>query len=365
MSQQATRPAAASERPLVTVALFAYQQERFIEAAVRGALEQDYPNLEIILSDDGSADATYAHIERLAQSYPGPHRVVTNRNPANLGVGGHVNRIMELASGELIVAASGDDVSHPERVSTLVNAWLARGRPAALSAQARSIDGEGVELEARYTGFDGLGPEPGEAAESCLLGLVRTGRCVVMGCTEAWSAETWRRFGPLREEVTHEDYAVSVRAWLGGRIEYLDDILVDYRLHGGNLCFRTPLRRHDATTVAEWEQVRARQAAGRAADYRQALQDLATARDAGWVDPDFADPLEAELQRLLESKNMQADWWATGPGGRAQLLGGALAAGRAGDLAWGLPRSMPLRIYTSLRGLAGNLAGRVRTLAGS
>lgn len=39
------------EKPLVTFALFAYNQESCIREAVEGALAQDYENLEIILSD--------------------------------------------------------------------------------------------------------------------------------------------------------------------------------------------------------------------------------------------------------------------------------------------------------------------------
>ena len=38
------------EYPLVTFALFAYNHEQYIREAVEGALAQDYPNLEIIIS---------------------------------------------------------------------------------------------------------------------------------------------------------------------------------------------------------------------------------------------------------------------------------------------------------------------------
>jgi glycosyltransferase involved in cell wall biosynthesis len=46
------------ERPLITFALFAYNQEQFIAEAVQGALSQTYSPLEIILSD-WSADSTF------------------------------------------------------------------------------------------------------------------------------------------------------------------------------------------------------------------------------------------------------------------------------------------------------------------
>ena len=52
-----------TDRPLVTFALFAYNQEEFIREAVEGAFAQTYEPLEIILSDDCSSDRTYEIIQ--------------------------------------------------------------------------------------------------------------------------------------------------------------------------------------------------------------------------------------------------------------------------------------------------------------
>ena len=45
--------------PLVSFCILTYNQEKFIEDAIKGALSQEYDNLEIIISDDGSTDRTY------------------------------------------------------------------------------------------------------------------------------------------------------------------------------------------------------------------------------------------------------------------------------------------------------------------
>ena len=75
-----------TERPLVTFALFAYNQERFIREAVEGALSQDYSPLQIILSDDCSIDRTYEIMREMAAAYEGSHEIVLNRNEENLGL---------------------------------------------------------------------------------------------------------------------------------------------------------------------------------------------------------------------------------------------------------------------------------------
>ncbi len=67
------------DRPLITFALFAYNQENHIEEAVQGAFSQTYSQLEIVLSDDCSTDRTFEIMERMANAYQGPHKIVLNR----------------------------------------------------------------------------------------------------------------------------------------------------------------------------------------------------------------------------------------------------------------------------------------------
>ena len=45
--------------------------------------------------------------------YRGPHRIVLNRNPANLGIGAHLSQLVAMSRGELLFVAAGDDVSLP------------------------------------------------------------------------------------------------------------------------------------------------------------------------------------------------------------------------------------------------------------
>ena len=86
------------ERPLVTFALCAYNQERFIREAIEGAFAQTYEPLEIILSDDCSSDRTFEIMQEMAAAYAGAARIKLNRNASNLGIAGHVNRLIELST---------------------------------------------------------------------------------------------------------------------------------------------------------------------------------------------------------------------------------------------------------------------------
>src|SRR3954469_6326230 len=117
-------------KPLLTFALAALNQERFIREAVEAAFAQSYSPLEIILSDDCSEDRTFEIMCDMAKAYRGPHRIVLNRNPLRRCIGGPINRIMEVSQGELVLAAAGDDVSLPHRTQATYEAWEASDKKA-------------------------------------------------------------------------------------------------------------------------------------------------------------------------------------------------------------------------------------------
>ncbi|MBK9785786.1 MAG: glycosyltransferase family 2 protein [Betaproteobacteria bacterium] len=116
-------------RPLVTFALFAYNQEKYIREAVVGALQQDYSPIEIIISDDCSTDKTFEIIQELSEEYEGCAKIILNRNKKNVGLIGHINKVMDIASGELVIVAAKDDISLSDRVSKNVKFYLDMGKP--------------------------------------------------------------------------------------------------------------------------------------------------------------------------------------------------------------------------------------------
>lgn len=134
-------PDPASSHPLVTFAVFAYNQEQYIREAVEGAFSQTYEPLEIILSDDYSPDRTFEIMEEMARAYEGPHEVRLRRNTMNLGTALHVGSVATEMQGRLLVVAAGDDISYPERTDILVSAWRDAGFPLGTVHSATKILG--------------------------------------------------------------------------------------------------------------------------------------------------------------------------------------------------------------------------------
>lgn len=237
------------DRPLVTFALFSYNQRQFIRKAVRAALAQTYSPLEIVFSDDCSEDGTFEIIQEEVATYSGPHKVVLNSNGHNLGMGEHVNHVMELASGELIVAAAGDDISLPTRTEELVRAW-SKGENFSVYSNAVIIDEDG-----RSKGtFTNHGAEPIRSWKE----MIRSGMGV-FGCAHAWDRAVFDIFGPLPKGIVSEDLTISFRSALLGRVAYLDKCLVQYRRHGANISKdANHIFQMDLSQFISWEVINAR-----------------------------------------------------------------------------------------------------------
>lgn len=210
--------------PLATFVLIGYKQERYIRDAIAGAFAQTYQPLEIILSDDASPDRTFAIMEEMAAGYQGPHKLVLNRNPRNLGVCGHLDAIMRLAKGAFIVLNAGDDVSAPERTARLVEVWRGSGgRAKAIHSAKLRMDEAGV--------LHGRVPEPNPLHRHAPLDLLRSTPWIA-GASMGWAREVFDVFGPLGPIPIFEDYPICLRAATLGEVIYLDEPLVRYRQGG-------------------------------------------------------------------------------------------------------------------------------------
>jgi len=120
------------EQPLVSLCITCYNQVKYIRGAIQSAFDQTYLPLEIVISDDCSTDGTDKIIEEMIAEYKGPHKVVFNRNATNLFIAKNYEKAFKMARGELLVTGAGDDISLPNRIEQIVEAWFKSGKTATL-----------------------------------------------------------------------------------------------------------------------------------------------------------------------------------------------------------------------------------------
>ena len=211
-----------SNPPRMTLVVASYNQERFIREAVASALAQTWSPLEIIFSDDHSRDNTWAIIQELVAVYQGPHQVRTNRNSANLGIGGHINRVFELASGDWVVLAAGDDVSLPDRVEKIARLIVQNPKMTACFSDAEFFNELGEGNLGSFAYFD---KQTKVDFQKMVKGLGGYGA----GATYAYDKRVLTEFAPMDPLTIAEDRVLPLRASILGDVLYIPEILVRYR----------------------------------------------------------------------------------------------------------------------------------------
>ena len=144
-----------SASPLVSIGVPVYNGEAGVERALQSLLSQDYANLEIVISDNGSTDGTQRICEEFSRR---DRRVKYYRSDRNMGVSWKFNNAFELSTGEYFMWAAHDDVRHPSFVTACV--LRLQECPGAVLCQAHTamfIDGRQQQLcTAHLNSFDGV-----------------------------------------------------------------------------------------------------------------------------------------------------------------------------------------------------------------
>lgn len=203
--------------PLVSYCVKCFNQERYIGEALKAAFAQNYEPLEILICDDCSTDRSDEVIRKAIADYQargGHHQIRYYRNEKNLGNLGNWQRMCELATGELLVKADGDDYSVPGRTERLVDAWTKNGK------------------RATYLYSDGWAVD--ETGRTLWEMNLSEGYCI--GAFEAYSKRCCLEFGPTNSEYEHEgadDVVYLERGKMLGTGLHVSERLVFYRQGSG------------------------------------------------------------------------------------------------------------------------------------
>ena len=156
MSSATSNPAAAAaaERPLVSIGMAVYNEQRFLSRALDSLLAQDYENFELIISDNASTDRT---AEICADYAARDSRVRYFRNETNIGGIDNFNRALQLAEGDFFMWASGHDLWRPTFISRCLEVLLRDETVVLAYPQVMWVNAEAEPLETVYGYVDTRG----------------------------------------------------------------------------------------------------------------------------------------------------------------------------------------------------------------
>jgi glycosyltransferase involved in cell wall biosynthesis len=106
-----------NKQPLVSVIVPVYNIEKYVHEALLSVEEQTYNNIELIVIDDGSTDASFKVIDQVLQNYSRKFQIVSQENK---GLAYSRNTGLNLSSGKYIYFFDGDDVIKNNTLENLV-----------------------------------------------------------------------------------------------------------------------------------------------------------------------------------------------------------------------------------------------------
>lgn len=124
--------------PKVTLIALSYNTGKYVIDAIQSALDQGYPNLEVICIDDGSIDDS----PKLLSAFSQAHGFFFMQNETNLGISKTLNKGLQNSTGDYILVI-GDDVLLPSRISKDVQILARVPQIDFVCSKAKIIDSDG------------------------------------------------------------------------------------------------------------------------------------------------------------------------------------------------------------------------------
>lgn len=207
-------------RPLVSIVVPTYGRAHLTPYTLDSVLAQDYPNVELIVVDDGSSDGTHELLERYAAEVS-PDRFHWHAIPHG-GQARAIDHGYSLARGEIFGTLASDDLLEPDGVSILVSE-LERPGPIVAYGQNRLIDESGQQFDLYPA--EAFSLERSVALSHCIPRAGTLFHRRLHDILGGWDPEN--RYFP--------DQEYWIRASLVGELAYVPRIVGSMRVHPGSV----------------------------------------------------------------------------------------------------------------------------------
>lgn len=209
-------------RPLVTIGICTYNRaDSYLREALQSAVDQTYPNLEIIVSDNCSVD----HTEELVRGFQDP-RIRYIRHDENIGLTNNFNSCARAARGAYFLLLCDDDLIDPDFVEACMDAAEDRTDFGLIRTGMRRIDGEGRVIKEQPNRAVGL------STKEFFRAWFRGGETPMHLCSTLFNTPGLLAVGGFQSE-THLFCDVVPEVHLAAKYERLDieAVKASFRIH--------------------------------------------------------------------------------------------------------------------------------------
>ncbi|MBW8185208.1 glycosyltransferase family 2 protein [Shewanella nanhaiensis] len=215
--------------PLVSILVPVFNHSKYIEECLNSIVNTDYPNLELVLCDDGSTDNSV----EIINSWLNKHRQLRHvfLTQKNMGVCKTLNRLITASSGEYIVICASDDSLSSDSITVRYDYLINNPSKHAVIGDASVFDENSkfVNISAMkslfYANYNNLN-------SNIVRELVL--RWSVVGPTIMLKRKVYDDLGLYDEGLLIEDREFYLRILKQNKLGFIPVGVANYRIHNGN-----------------------------------------------------------------------------------------------------------------------------------
>jgi glycosyltransferase involved in cell wall biosynthesis len=232
----------------LSIVMCTYNGAAYLQQQLDSLLAQTRLPDEIVVSDDGSTDAS----QEILQAFAGRARglgiaLQLWSNPDNLGYVENFSRALQKATGDVLFLCDQDDVWRPDKLELMAARFDNDPQLQLLHSDARLVDADGESLGCSLFDALQLALDEKQAIHDGGAFEVVMRRSFVTGATAALRRELVEIALPVAQDWIHDEWLTAVAAAFG-RIDFIDEPLIDYRQHDAN---QIGMRRR--TLMMKWQ----------------------------------------------------------------------------------------------------------------
>jgi len=229
-----------ADAPLVSIVVPVYNHESYLGDCLHSVYQQTYPNLELVVIDDGSSDRSGEIAETHLADCPFPYQFIKQENQ---GAHAAINKGIRESHGDYISILNSDDRYHPERILRMIEAAFRTSRRF-LFSKVRLIDDGGKPLprSAPLHYYYNCSLKAADFFPLISYELLRHNTAITTG-NFFFHRSLADEIGPFNNLITCHDWDYLLRAILVETPLFIKQELMDYRVHEDSTIQKYPVLR--------------------------------------------------------------------------------------------------------------------------
>ena len=218
---------------MVSVIIPSYNHAPYLRDAVESVLTQSYQNLELIVLDDGSKDASVEYLKSVTD----PRFSFSSHE--NIGAHATINKGLSRARGEFFAVLNSDDMFAPSRLEKIIEEFRENPSCGLVCTWIDCINDKGKSLGVKQ-GWKSMAPWPVahphatfQATDDFLLNLVMS-NFISTTSNMVFRSSVYQKLGGMRNLRFAHDWDFALRVALSYPCKILEEALMKYRIHSSN-----------------------------------------------------------------------------------------------------------------------------------